>query len=115
MKSVKVNELVSPIMETLGSIGVAVVILVGGKEVIEGGMSVGAFFSFLTALFMLYTPIKRISGLYNRMQDALVASERIFFLLDQQSSLPAEQSLYHQKLIRFRLATFHSLMAKSRL
>ncbi|WP_041957506.1 ABC transporter ATP-binding protein [Sulfurospirillum arsenophilum] len=88
MKSVKVNELVSPIMETLGSIGVAVVILVGGKEVIEGGMSVGAFFSFLTALFMLYTPIKRISGLYNRMQDALVASERIFFLLDQQSSLP---------------------------
>lgn len=89
MKSVKVNELVSPIMETLGSIGVAVVILVGGKEVIEGGMSVGAFFSFLTALFMLYTPIKRISGLYNRMQDALVASERIFFLLDQQSSLPA--------------------------
>lgn len=88
MKSVKVNELVSPIMETLGSIGVAVVILVGGKEVIEGGMSVGAFFSFLTALFMLYTPIKRISGLYNRMQDALVASERIFFLLDQRSSIP---------------------------
>ncbi len=88
MKSVKVNELVSPVMETLGSIGVAVVILVGGKEVIEGGMSVGAFFSFLTALFMLYTPIKRISGLYNRMQDALVASERIFFLLDQRPSIP---------------------------
>lgn len=87
MKSVKVNELVSPVMETLGSIGVAVVILVGGKEVIEGSMSVGAFFSFLTALFMLYTPIKRISGLYNRMQDALVASERIFFLLDQQPSI----------------------------
>lgn len=88
MKSVKVNELVSPVMETLGSIGVAVVILVGGQEVIEGGMSVGAFFSFLTALFMLYTPIKRISGLYNKMQDALVASERIFFLLDQRSSIP---------------------------
>lgn len=88
MKSVKVNELVSPVMETLGSIGVAVVILVGGKEVIEGGMSVGAFFSFLTALFMLYTPIKRISGLYNKMQDALVASERIFFLLDQRPSIP---------------------------
>jgi len=87
MKSVKVNELVSPVMETLGSIGVAVVIIVGGREVIEGAMSVGAFFSFLTALFMLYTPIKRISGLYNKMQDAIVASERIFFLLDQQSSI----------------------------
>jgi len=87
MKSTKVNELVSPVMETLGSIGVAVVILVGGREVIEGSMSVGAFFSFLTALFMLYTPIKRISGLYNKMQDAIVASERIFFLLDQQPSI----------------------------
>ncbi len=82
MKSVKINQLVSPLMETLGSIGVAVVIIVGGKEVIEGSMSVGSFFSFLTALFMLYTPIKRISGLYNRMQDAVAASERIFFLLD---------------------------------
>lgn len=87
MKSTKVNELVSPIMETLGSIGVAVVIIVGGKEVIEGAMSVGAFFSFLTALFMLYTPIKKISGLYNKMQDAIVASERIFFLLDQTPSI----------------------------
>lgn len=94
MKSVKVNELVSPIMETLGSIGVAVVIIVGGKEVIEGTMSVGEFFSFLTALFMLYTPIKKISGLYNRMQDALVASERIFFLLDQNPSIiSGEQSV----------------------
>ncbi len=82
MKSVKVTQLVSPLMETLGSIGVAVVIIVGGKEVIEGSMSVGSFFSFLTALFMLYTPIKKISGLYNRMQDAVAASERIFYLLD---------------------------------
>ncbi len=87
MKSTKINELVSPVMETLGSIGVAVVILVGGKEVIEGSMSVGAFFSFLTALFMLYTPIKKISSLYNKMQDALVASERIFFLIDQNPTI----------------------------
>ena len=83
MKSVKVAQLVSPLMETLGSIGVAVVIIVGGREVIDGTMSVGSFFSFLTALFMLYTPIKKISGLYNQMQDAIVASERIFYLLDK--------------------------------
>lgn len=98
MKSTKVNELVSPVMETLGSIGVAVVILVGGKEVIEGSMSVGAFFSFLTALFMLYTPIKRISGLYNKMQDAVVASERIFFLLDQTPSIKTGNASLPQKI-----------------
>ena len=98
MKSVKVNELVSPVMETLGSIGVAVVIIVGGREVIEGAMSVGAFFSFLTALFMLYTPIKRISGLYNKMQDAIVASERIFFLLDQQPSITSGEAPIPSKI-----------------
>ncbi len=87
MKSVKVTQLVSPLMETLGSIGVATVIIVGGKEVIEGSMSVGSFFSFLTALFMLYTPIKRISSLYNRMQDAVAASTRIFFLLDMKAEI----------------------------
>lgn len=87
MKSVKITQLVSPLMEILGSVGVATVIIIGGKEVIEGGMSVGSFFSFLTALFMLYTPIKRISSLYNRMQDAVAASTRIFFLLDLKAEI----------------------------
>ena len=106
MKSTKVNELVSPVMETLGSIGVAVVILVGGKEVIDGTMSVGAFFSFLTALFMLYTPIKKISGLYNKMQDALVASERIFFLLDKTSSIQSGTTPLPEKI---NTISFHNI------
>ncbi len=77
MKSVRTNELTSPLMETLGALAVAVVIIVGGREVIEGNLSVGAFFSFMTALFMLYTPIKRIASLYNSMQDATAANHRI--------------------------------------
>lgn len=103
MKATKVNELVSPVMEILGSIGVAVVIIVGGNEVIQGAMSVGAFFSFLAALFMLYTPIKKISGLYNKMQDAIVASERIFFLLDLEPSVQNGGSALPEKIetIRF--------------
>lgn len=109
MKATKVNELVSPVMETLGSIGVAVVILVGGKEVIEGSMSVGAFFSFLTALFMLYTPIKRISGLYNRMQEAIVASERIFFLLDQEASIQSGDAAFPESIdsVSFQNVSLH--------
>ncbi len=82
MKSVKVSELVSPFMEFIGSIAIATVIVMGGMEVIEGNLSVGSFFSFLTALFMLYTPIKRISSIYNKMQDAIAASERIFDLIN---------------------------------
>ena len=89
LKQVKVNALTSPIMEILGSIAIGVVIYIGGTEVIEGRMTVGAFFAFATALFMLYTPIKRISSLYNQAQDAVVANERMFELLNQNPNIKA--------------------------
>ena len=82
MKTVKTNEISGPLMEILGAVGVAAVIIVGGNEVIEERMTVGSFFSFLTALFMLYTPLKRLSAIYNSLQDAIAASERIFDILD---------------------------------
>jgi subfamily B ATP-binding cassette protein MsbA len=87
LKQVKVNALTSPIMEILGAIAIGVVIFVGGTEVIEGRMTVGAFFAFATALFMLYTPIKRISTLYNQAQDAIIANERMFELLNKEPSI----------------------------
>lgn len=77
IRAVKTNELVSPFMEILGAVAVAVVITIGGKQVIEGEMTVGTFFSFMTALFMLYTPIKSLSSLFNKLQDAIAANERI--------------------------------------
>lgn len=77
MKAVKTNELTSPIMETLGAIAFGAVILVGGSKVVSGELTTGEFSSFIAALFMLYTPIKRISSLYNKMQDAVAANERI--------------------------------------
>jgi subfamily B ATP-binding cassette protein MsbA len=45
-------------------------------------MTVGAFFAFATALFMLYTPIKRLSNLYNKAQDAITANTRMHELLN---------------------------------
>lgn len=87
MKAAKTNILVSPMMEIFGAFAAAFVIILGGNEVIQGEMSVGSFFSFMTALFMLYTPIKRISNLYNRIQDAVAASERIYFLLDRDTEI----------------------------
>ena len=103
LKSVKIEQLVSPLMETIGSIGVAAVIIIGGKDVIDGHINMGAFFSFLTALFMLYTPLKRIVNIYNRMQDAIAASERTFFLMDKVSQIKdGEKELDEEiKLIKF--------------
>ncbi len=87
IKATKTTELVSPMMEIVGSLAVALVIMYGGSEVIDGKMSVGSFFSFLAALFMLYTPIKRVSNMYNKMQDAIAASERIFALLERENKI----------------------------
>ncbi|WP_148799743.1 ABC transporter ATP-binding protein [Campylobacter concisus] len=103
LKTVKIEQLVSPLMETIGSIGVAAVIIIGGKDVIDGNINMGAFFSFLTALFMLYTPLKRIVNIYNKMQDAIAASERTFFLMDKVSQIKDGQKELNEeiKLIKF--------------
>ncbi len=87
MKQIRVNNLTSPIMELLGSIAIGLVIFVGGKEVIDGKMSVGGFFSFSAALFMLYDPIKALSKLYNKTQDAVTANERIRELFDIKANI----------------------------
>ncbi|CAA6810430.1 MAG: Phospholipid-lipopolysaccharide ABC transporter [uncultured Campylobacterales bacterium] len=87
IKQVKIAELTGPLMEILGSIGAAAVIIVGGMQVIDGTMNTGQFFSFMTALFLLYTPIKRISRLYNQTQDAVAASNRIFSFLETKSTI----------------------------
>jgi len=80
LKAIKNNNLLIPIMETFSASAAAIVIFVGGKEVIAGDMSVGAFFSFMTALFMLTEPIRKISMIINKFQDAIAAHERILEL-----------------------------------
>jgi subfamily B ATP-binding cassette protein MsbA len=87
MKGVKIRELTSPLMEFIGSIAVAVIIIVGGVQVIEERMTVGTFFSFSSAFFLLYTPIKRISMIYNRVHDAVAASERIFDMVERKPTI----------------------------
>ena len=77
MKALRTNELTSPLMEIIGAFAFAAVIIVGGSKVISGEMTTGTFSSFIAALFMLYTPIKKLSSLYNSMQDALAANERV--------------------------------------
>ena len=87
MKQIKVNALTSPVMELLGSIAIGLVLFVGGKEVISGHMSVGGFFAFSAALFMLYDPIRRLSSLYNKSQDAITANNRMKELLALQPNI----------------------------
>ena len=87
MKSVYVGELVSPIMEIIGAGGLAAVIFVGGHEVYNNHMSVGEFTAFLTAVGLVFQPIRRIGSIYSKIQDAVAASERVFEVLDIDSEI----------------------------
>ncbi|MFA6197422.1 MAG: ABC transporter ATP-binding protein [Sulfurimonas sp.] len=87
MKSVYVGEIVSPLMEIVGAAGLAAVIFVGGKEVYDGRMSVGEFTAFLTAVGLVFQPIRRIGSIYSKIQDAVAASERVFEILDTKSRI----------------------------
>ncbi|MEA1880299.1 MAG: ABC transporter ATP-binding protein [Campylobacterota bacterium] len=103
MKQVKTNALTSPIMEILGSIAIGLVIYIGGKEVIDGHMSVGEFFAFAAALMMLYTPIKRISKLYNNAQDAIAANIRMHELLNIQSQVTSGSHVLSESIEEIQL------------
>ncbi len=87
MKTVYVGAIVSPIMEILGVSGLAAVIYVGGNEVFEGNMTVGEFTAFITAVGLVFEPIRKLSGTYAKIQDALAASERVFEVLDKEPTI----------------------------
>ncbi|MEK7798179.1 MAG: lipid A export permease/ATP-binding protein MsbA [Nitrospirota bacterium] len=82
MKSTQVSSITSPVLEVVGIIGVAGIIWYGGSQVIQGAMTPGTFFSFLTAVFLMYTPIKRLASANNTIQQALAAADRVFTVLD---------------------------------
>jgi subfamily B ATP-binding cassette protein MsbA len=85
MKAIQVSSLASTHMEVIGVVGVAAIIWYGGYLVIHGSMTPGAFFSFLAAMFMAYTPIRRLAGANNTVQQALAGAERVFAVLDMET------------------------------
>lgn len=82
IKAIKIRALSSPLMEFFGALGAAAIIVVGGKMVISGTMTPGDFASFMTAVFLLYQPIKRLNNANQAIQEGAAAAERIFALLD---------------------------------
>jgi len=82
LKRVKIRALSHPLMELLGGLGVALIIWVGGYAVIRGELTPGTFFSFMTALLMLYAPVRDLSKVNLEVQEGLAAAARVFELLD---------------------------------
>ncbi|MEK7306773.1 MAG: lipid A export permease/ATP-binding protein MsbA [Nitrospirota bacterium] len=87
MKGVKVSELSSPLMEAIGAVGAVAIIWAGGYEVVQGRMTPGAFFSFLTACWLLYAPVRQLGTANNEIQQALAAAERVFHVMDEETEI----------------------------
>ncbi|MEW6001297.1 MAG: ABC transporter ATP-binding protein [Nitrospirota bacterium] len=77
MRSARLIESTSLLMEVVGGLGIAFVLWYGGRLVITGAITPGDFFSFLAAIFMVYTPAKRLAGVNNGLQQARASFERI--------------------------------------
>ncbi len=71
-----------PIIDALGGVAIASIIVYGGLRVIDGDTTAGAFFSFIAALLMAYQPLRALGKLNARIQEGLAAAERVYALLD---------------------------------
>lgn len=82
-KQILASEQSSRVMETVGSFAAGLVLWYGGSRVIAGDLTTGALLSFLTALAMLYDPIKRMNAANIDIQMALTGAERVFEIMDK--------------------------------
>ncbi len=71
-----------PLMEFLGGAAIAGALWYGSREIAMGRLTAGEFTSFVTALLLMYGPVKKLSRVNANLQQAVAASERIFELLD---------------------------------
>ncbi len=82
LKVTRVLALLPPLMEFLGGIAIAGALWYGSREIAFGRLTAGEFTSFLTALLLMYGPIKKLSRVNANLQQAATASDRIFEVLD---------------------------------
>jgi ATP-binding cassette subfamily B protein len=85
----RVQAFFSPLIGLLPQIGIALVLLVGGREVINGSLSLGAFVAFYTYVAMLAGPMRSLGMALGMAQRAVASGNRMFEILDRE---PAIQS-----------------------
>jgi ATP-binding cassette, subfamily B, bacterial MsbA len=82
-KNVKYEAISAPLIEFITSFGIAAVIWVGGNAVMSGRLTAPEFFSFITAMILVYRPVRNLLSAYNVMQRSLGAAERVFEIIDE--------------------------------
>ena len=87
MKTVYLNAGYFPAVELISAVATVGILIVGGKQVIDGNLEVGVLVGFVAALNGFFDPIGQLSQLYTTYQAGMAALDKIFELLDEQPDL----------------------------
>lgn len=88
-----------PIAEILSSIGIGLIVWFGGGQAIQNsGISVGMIMGFIQFAQMLFRPLRQIADKFNQLQMGIVAGERVFKVIDTQSSIAKNGTLKAENL-----------------
>ena len=82
LRSVAATAISSPLMDIVGVVGIALLLLLGRGRIAHNQMTPGVFVAFITAVFSLYNPVRKFALFYNNFQQALGASSEIFKFMD---------------------------------
>ena len=87
MKKIATEAISQPLIQLVAVLGLSVVIYLATLPEMLEAISVGSFISFITAMFMILTPLKRLTKVNSKLQAGIAASHSIFSLLDQTPEL----------------------------
>ncbi|MDP5092511.1 MAG: ABC transporter ATP-binding protein/permease [Polaribacter sp.] len=88
-----------PIAEILSSVGIGLIVWFGGGQAIQNsGISVGMIMGFIQFAQMLFRPLRQIADKFNQLQMGIVAGERVFKVIDTQSSIAKNGTLKAENL-----------------
>ncbi len=91
MKLFRVQSLLMPLLQTVAGLGSLALLAVGGRFVIDGGISLGTFVAFNTYLVMLIWPTIALGWVMNILQRGLASMERINTVMDTQPEIVSEE------------------------
>ena len=88
MFSTRLRAFYNPMISFLPNLGLAAVLLVGGRQVVNGTITLGEFVTFNTYLLMLMFPMRMLGIALGMAQRAVASGNRVFEILDREPQLP---------------------------
>ena len=87
MRVTSVLSLLPPLMELVGGVAFVLALWYGSQEIASGRLTTGEFVTFITVLFMMYGPARKLSRVNADLQQATAAADRVFEILDTHSEV----------------------------